>query len=167
MTTAASAPFKLTDEIRAQIGVESEPWNYEVTTTGIRAFARGVGYVDPVYYDIESARESGYGSLPGPPGYIGTAAYIPGKTDETFSVPFGTGPRPRFGMTHVLDGGTSVLYERPLLAGDVISVTYRILELEVKQSKSLGTFLLVGAESTGRDQTGKIVVRERSQRIFY
>jgi hypothetical protein len=163
----AAAPFTLTDEIRAQIGVESEPWDYEVTTTGIRAFARGVGYTDPVYYDLEAAREAGHESLPGPPCYLGTPAYMPGRSDETFSMPTGTGPRPRFGLTQVLDGGTEALYERPLIAGEVISMTDRIVDLEVKESKSLGTILVVSTEATGRDPEGTIVVHERSQYIFY
>ena len=35
--------FELTDEMRSVIGVESEAWPVEITTTSIRAFARGVG----------------------------------------------------------------------------------------------------------------------------
>ena len=46
--------FELTDEMRAQIGRESPPWTMEVTTTSVRAFARGVGYTDPVYFDMAS-----------------------------------------------------------------------------------------------------------------
>jgi N-terminal half of MaoC dehydratase len=41
--------IEITPEMRAQIGVESSPWPYEMTATGVRAFARGVGYTDPVY----------------------------------------------------------------------------------------------------------------------
>jgi acyl dehydratase len=159
--------FALTDEIRAEIGVESEPWSYEVTTTGIRAFARGVGYDDPVYYDVRAARAAGYDGLPAPPCYLGTPAYVPGRSDETFSVPTGTGPRPRFGLEHVLDGGSEAIYERPLVAGDVITMTNKVVDLQTKESRTLGTMLIVSTEATGRDAEGAIVVRERSQYIFY
>jgi acyl dehydratase len=159
--------FELTDEIRAQVGVESEPWTYEVTTTGIRAFARGVGYDDPIYYDVEAARAAGYEHLPAPPCYLGTPVYVPGRSDETFSVPTGTGPRPRFGLEHVLDGGTEAVYERPLVAGDVITMTNKVVDLNTKQSRSLGTMVIVSTEASGRDADGQIVVRERSQYIFY
>jgi N-terminal half of MaoC dehydratase len=159
--------FELTDEIRAQVGVESEPWTYEVTTTGIRAFARGVGYDDPIYYDVEAARAAGYQQLPAPPCYLGTPVYVPGRSDETFSVPTGTGPRPRFGLEHVLDGGTEAVYERPLVAGDVITMTNKVVTLDTKQSRSLGTMVIVSTEASGRDAHGQIVVRERSQYIFY
>ena len=46
--------FEITDEMRAQIGKESPPWTYEVTTTSVRMFARGVGYTDPVYFDVDA-----------------------------------------------------------------------------------------------------------------
>jgi hypothetical protein len=164
---ATPTPFELTEEIRARIGVESEPWVYEVTTTGIRAFARGVGYSDPVYYDIEAARAAGYEALPAPPCYVGTPVYVPGRSDETFSVPTGTGPRPRFGLEHVLDGGTEVTYERPLVAGDILTVTDRLVDLQVKESKTLGSMVIVRSEATGRDAERNVVFREHSQFIFY
>jgi hypothetical protein len=34
------ADFEITDEIRAQIGVESEPWPYEVTSARLAAARR-------------------------------------------------------------------------------------------------------------------------------
>ena len=52
--------FEITDEMREQIGKKSPPWTYELTTTSVRAFARGVGYTDPVYFDVEAAKAAGY-----------------------------------------------------------------------------------------------------------
>lgn len=157
----------LVDEVRASIGVDSPPWRYEVTSTGIRAFARGVGYGDLAYYDVDAAGAVGYEQLPAPPCYLGTPVYRPDGSDDTFSVPLGTGPRPRYGFQTVLDGGTEVVYERPLVAGDVITMTDRVVDLQTKQSRSLGTMLIVSTEATGRDAQGDVVVRERSQYIFY
>jgi N-terminal half of MaoC dehydratase len=162
-----SKSFELTDEIRAEVGAESEPWIYEVTTTGIRAFARGVGYEDLTYYDVEAARAAGYQELPAPPCYLGTPVYVPGRSDETFSVPTGTGPRPRFGLEHVLDGGTEAIYERPLVAGDVITMVNKVVDVQTKESRSLGTMVIVSTEASGRAADGELVVRERSQYIFY
>jgi len=159
--------FVITTEMQAEIGVESAASRYEVTTTGIRAFARGVGYEDPVYYDREAAATAGYEQLPAPPGYLGTPVYLPGSTDPVFSVPQGSGPRPRYGLTRVLDGGTEAIYERPLHAGETLSVTDRLVDLKLRQSRSLGTMLIVSREATYRDQAGEIVVRERSHYIFY
>src|SRR4029453_18640011 len=81
---AMAKEFEISDEMRAQIGRESPPWIHEVTTTSVRAFARGVGYTDPVYYDVDVARKAGYRNLPAPPSYMGTPVFIPGRSSDTF-----------------------------------------------------------------------------------
>jgi hypothetical protein len=163
-----AAEFELTDEMRAVIGVESEPWPVEVTTTSIRAFARGVGYTDTRYYDEKTARDHGHEALPAPPCYLGTPVWIPGQSDATFSGPRRTGPALRHGLTGLLDGGTEVVYERPLRAGDRLSMTTKVSDLQVKTSKGLGTMLVVTTEQVFTDQaTGEIVMRTYGQGIYY
>ena len=130
--------FEITDEMRSLIGVESEPWTYEVTTTSVRAFARGVGYTDPVYFDEAAARAAGYRSLPAPPTYLGTAVFIPGKSNDTFSGPRASGPTLNHGLPGLLDGGTETVYERPIVAGDVLSVTSKLADLETRRPRALG-----------------------------
>ena len=56
--------FEITDEMRAVIGKEWPPWTFEVTTTSVRAFARGVGYTDRVYFDVEAARRPAIAACP-------------------------------------------------------------------------------------------------------
>ena len=63
--------------MQAQVDKESPAWTFELTTTSVRAFARGVGYTDPVYFDVEAAKAAGYRSLPAPPTYLGTPVFIP------------------------------------------------------------------------------------------
>ena len=41
----------ITDEMRAAIGKEWEPFTVEVDKTAVRMFARAVGYTDLIYYD--------------------------------------------------------------------------------------------------------------------
>ena len=60
------AKLEITPAMRAVIGVESPPWTHEVTTTSVRSFARGVGYVDHVYFVEDVAKKAGYRSLPAP-----------------------------------------------------------------------------------------------------
>ena len=50
----AGEDFEITDEMRAQFGVDSEPWTYEVTTTSVRMYARGIGSDDPVHVKATS-----------------------------------------------------------------------------------------------------------------
>ena len=159
--------FEITDEMRALIGVESDPWTYELTSTSVRAFARGVGYTDPVYFDRAAAQAAGYADLPAPPCYLGTPVFIPGKSSEVFSGPRGSGPELRHGLPGLLDGGTETTYERPLVAGDVLSATSKLVNLETKESKALGVMLVTTQETTWTDGSGAVVARQRAQAIFY
>lgn len=159
--------IEITPEMRAVIGVESPPWTYEVATTGVRAFARGVGYTDPVYYDEAEARKRGYRSLPAPATWFGTPVFIPGKSSDTFSGPLNEGPGLKHGLKNVLDGGAEIEYEGDVCAGDTLSVTIRIADLAVRESKTTGQMLIVTRETTCTNQHGKVVARQRSQALFY
>jgi hypothetical protein len=46
-------------------------------------------------------------------------------------------------------------------------VTTRVVDLQVKQSRSLGAMLVVSSEATFRDRRGEVAARERSRHIFY
>jgi len=159
--------FELSDEMKAKIGWESPPWVYEVTTTSVRAFARGVGYTDPVYFDIDAAKKAGYRNLPAPPTYLGTAVFIPGQSDDTFSWPANGRQDLNPGLTGLLDGGTETEYFDTICAGDTLKVVNRLKNLEVKDSKSLGKMLIITTEITCTNQDDNIVAVQRGQSIFY
>lgn len=160
--------FEITDAMREVIGVESEPWTYEVTTTSVRAFARGVGYTDPVYFDLEAAQKAGYRSLPVPPTYIGTPVFIPGRSSDTFSGPAAGGPRVDHGLPGLLDGGTETEYLEQICAGDTLVATSKVADLTVRTSGSLGQMLIVTSETTFKNrETGRVAAIQRGQAIFY
>jgi acyl dehydratase len=159
--------FELTDEMRSHVGEESAPWAHEVTTTSVRAFARGVGYTDPVYYDRDAARKAGYRDLPAPPTYLGTPIFLPGRTSDTFSGPAERGRGLEHGLKGLLDGGTETTYHGSICAGDTLTVTSRLADLEVKESRSLGKMLVTTRETTYTNQDGVVVAVQRSQAIFY
>lgn len=161
--------IEITDDMQAVVGVESPPWTYEVTTTSVRAFARGVGYTDPVYFDVDAAQKAGYRSLPAPPTYLGTAVFIPGQSSDMFSGPvFKGGPRLNHGLSGLLDGGTETEYFEQICAGDTLVATSKTSDLTVRSSGSLGQMLIVTSETTYRNQTtNQVVAVQRGQAIFY
>lgn len=159
--------FEITDEMRSLIGKKSPPWTYEVTTTSVRAFARGVGYTDPVYFDIAAATKAGYRNLPAPPSYLGTPVFIPGKSDDTFSGPLASGPALSHGLVNVLDGGTETEYFDTICAGDSLTAVSGLSDLNVRESKSLGKMLIVTNETTYTNQDNKVVAIQRATAIFY
>jgi hypothetical protein len=159
--------IEITPEMRAVLGVESPPWTHEVTTTSVRAFARGVGYTDLVYYDEAEAKKRSYRSLPAPATYFGTPIFIPGKSSDTFSTPIQTGPSLKHGLKNVLDGGAETEYEGDICAGDTLTVTHQVADLAVRESKTTGAMLIVTQETICRNQHGKVVAKQRSQALFY
>ena len=159
--------FEITAEMKSQIGWESPPWTYEVTTTSVRAFARGVGYTDPVYFDVAAAQKAGYRNLPAPPTYLGTAVFMPGQTDDTFSSPPHFAPALSHGLVNVLDGGTETEYFDTICAGDTLTAVNRLADLYTRPSKSLGTMLIITQETTYTNQDRRVVAKQISQAIFY
>lgn len=152
------ADFEITDEMRAQIGIESAPWPYEVTTTSVRMYARGIGSEDPIHYDVDFAKSQGFRSIVAPLGYVGTPVFIPGKNDGTFGFPRREGgPRLNIPFKGLLDGGTETEYFDAICAGDVLEETSHLADL-----KWNGKMLFVTNEAVYKNKgTGKIVAKQR------
>ena len=159
--------FEITEEMQSQVGWTSKPWDYEVTRTSVRAFARGVGYTDLVYYDLEEAKKAGYRDLPAPPAYLGTPIFIPGQSDEFLPFTPDSTPSIDHGLPGLLDGGTETEYFDAICAGDTLSCVNKLAGLFTKDTKALGTMLVVALEATYTDQDGKVVAIQRSQAIYY
>lgn len=157
MTEAASESL-ITDEMRAEIGQESEPWICEVDKTAVRMFARAVGQTDPVFYDEEEAKKAGYRSLPAPPGYLGTPVFDPRTSDPTFGSRRGgkPSPQPSRPLKRVLNGGTEIEYMGDICAGDVLTARSQISSLEERKG-SIGEMLITTTKTTYTNQDGKVV----------
>lgn len=158
----AAEEWQITDDMRAQIGVESEPWTYEVTTTGVRMYARGIASDDPVHYDVELATKQGFRSIVAPAGYLGTPVFLPGTNDPTFGFPRRGGtPRLNIPFKGLLDGGTETEYFDVICAGDVLEETSHLADLRLREG-GRGKMLFVTNESVYKNkETGKVVVKQR------
>ena len=158
---AQSQASVITDEMNAAIGKESEPVTYEVDNTGCRQFARAVGYTDPAFYDEADAKSKGYRGILAPPGFLGHPVVVPGqpaRTPEIFrlNVPY----------KRVLNGGTDVEYFGDVCAGDVLTATSKLANLEEREGR-LGPMLIVSTETAFKDRSGKVVAIMRGTAIRY
>lgn len=161
--------IELTEDMKAQIGRQSPPWDFEVTTTSVRMFARGVGYTDPVYYDVETAKAAGYRNLPAPPSYLGTAVFLPGRCSDTFSGPTEGIPSLNHGLKGLLDGGTETEYFDTICAGDTLVAVQTLADAKVANSSALGGKMLVvtGVTTYTNKATGKVAAKQTAQVIYY
>ena len=81
--------------------------------------------------------------------------------------PHNTGPSLKHGLKNVLDGGAEIEYFDDICAGDTLTVTIKVADLAVRESKTTGKMLIVTQETTCRNQHGKVVAKQRSQGLFY
>ena len=157
----------ITDEMRARIGVESQPWTVEVDKTAVRMFARACQYQDPIFYDEEFAKSKGYRSLPAPPHYLGTPVFNPATSDATFGGPRGSG-QPRPGnpkLRRVLNGGTDIEYFDTIQAGDTLQASSKVTDITERKG-SIGTMVITTTETTYK-RDGKVVAIMRGTGIAY
>ena len=151
----------VSDEMRAAVGVETPGSVSEVTTSGIRMFARAVGYSDLIFYDEDAAKAQGHRGLVAPPGYLGTPIYRPddggrGRGRTQFKTPY----------KRVLNGGTSYEYLVPVIAGDLLTSSSTITEFREREG-SRGRMLITYRETTFTNQDNVVVAKMRGNGIQY
>lgn len=151
----------LTPEMKAAIGKSGAPVTYEVTTLGIRTFARAIGYKNPIYYDAAAAKAAGHKDLVAPPGYYGMPVYSPNAAPA--------GPRASFEspFKRVLNGGTEVAPIERIYAGDVLESVTTLVELKLDRGR-LGQMLIQTSETVyTRKADGKVVAKTRGTGLSY
>jgi hypothetical protein len=169
MTTEQSQQgSRMTEEMRASIGVEGPPTTLEVSRTGIRMFARAVGHTDPIFYDVEEAQKRGYKDLVAPPGFMGTPIFRPARGGAAESEEADGGPRRRpGGMTRGLNAGNEYEYLDVITAGDVLESRRRTVDIQ-ERSGSLGVMIITTSETVyTRASDGKVVAKGRGTGISY
>jgi len=149
----------ITDEMKAAVGVESEPSVYEIEKEPIRRWAESIGDPNPLYRDEEYAKSKGYRSIIAPPGFIAQYAFpvkAGGSPRRAFQTPF----------SRMLNGGNEYEFFKPIQAGDIISATNKISDLRERAGR-LGKMLFIISETTFKNQDGEIVAKARSTGISY
>lgn len=131
------------------IGHELEPSIFEVERGRLRAFARAIGECDPVYTDVEAAREAGYSDLPAPPTFLFAAELDNGRL-------FGLLDEMGLPIERLLHAEQGFSYFAPVCAGDTIGVKSRIVEIYAKKG---GTLEFVRKTSDAHNQHDEHVAR--------
>ena len=142
----------VTPEMKASIGIRSEPVTWEVEKGEIVRFASAIGDPNPLYSDEAAARRGRYGGIIAPPTFL--HAY--GAPSLDFEYPSGVG----------LDGGSEWEYFEPVRPGDRITVTATIADIFEKQGR-VGKMVFIVRDIEYVNQFGELAARRRSTGIFY
>ena len=161
---AQSDTSVITDEMRAEIGRESDPVTFEVDKTACRMFARAVGYSDPLFFDEEFAKGKGYRSIPAPVGFLGHPVYNPNAPQSARG---GGGYfRADSPFKRILNGGTDIEYFDTVCAGDLLTATSKLVDLSEREGR-LGPMLVTVTETIYRNEAGQTVAVVRGTGIQY
>ncbi len=157
------APSMITDEMKAQIGVESSPSIHEVDKAGIRMFARAVQHTDKIYYDEAYAKSKGHRSLVAPPSFFGTTIYDPDAPVRGGGTQLGANGKP----LRALNGGSEFEFTGvDICAGDVLTAVSKVVSV-TERAASLGTMIITRRETTYTNQLGEVVARAYGTGLAY
>jgi acyl dehydratase len=145
----------ITPEMRAQIGVESEPYAFDIEKGDLIRFASSTGETNPIYIDEVAARASRYGGLIAAPTYLITMRIL--------QIGLLTLPNP---LPNSVDGGTEWAYHEPIRPGDRITARARLADVYEKDGR-LGRMLFQVVEIAYRNQFDQLVVTQRDTYIRF
>ncbi len=134
------------------------PPGFIVERGKIHEFANAILDDNPHYHDLEAAKRDGLSSVVAPLTYSSVASYFGDRA----------GPGGAMGgldMRYVLHGGQEWIFERPILAGDVLTAEAGASSSYEKEGKRGGTMKFIESEMLYRDQKGEIVLRGKSTLI--
>lgn len=134
---------------RNAIGRASPPTLNEVEKGAIRKFAEAIGDYNPIYYDEEYARASGYPTIVAPPTFP-ASFHSAADLRELLGV----------SIKSLLHAEQSFEYDRPIFAGDRIFVATRVAEV-MERTGPAGKMDVAVIEDEGRDEEGNSVFRAR------
>lgn len=148
----------MTDEIRAMIGTLSEPVIMEVGRVAIRRYADAVGDDNPLFQDVEHAKNAGYEDIICPPGFWGWP--IKGRaTIGGLSIVGGV--LVKAGLWRILDGGVDQEFYIPIRAGDTLTAYSKVADIREREGKT-GKMLFTTVETTYLNQNGDTVAVNRA-----
>jgi acyl dehydratase len=144
----------VTDEVRKQIGMQSEASVVEVERGAIRRFAEAIGDPNPLFHDEAAARQTRFGGMIAPP---------------TFCRSLGAAiPEIKVGMGEFrgLDGGSEWEYFEAIRPGDRISVISKIADIRESAGR-LGPMVFITVETSYTNQFRQLCALQRSTVIRY
>ena len=118
----------------------------------VKEFAQAVGDSNPIYYDAEAARESGFPGPFAPPTFTVTQIFAVPREDRESRL------GANLEYSRVLHGEQEFTYKRLPLAGEVLKGTMRISKDFEKEGKRGGSMRFVTYETKYTDADGDEVL---------
>jgi len=151
----------ITDEMSELIGKTLDTIVFKVEEGAIQRYAQAIGDPNPLFNDLDYAKNTKYGRLLAPPGFTGWPIKAGRPTEKLFAFLVRAGAPPR-----ILDGGIEFEFIEPIGAGDVLTATSKIAKVTERETK-LGKTMFTTAEVTYVNQKGNVALRSRATIIQF
>ncbi|MGV9710991.1 FAS1-like dehydratase domain-containing protein [Gordonia sp. NPDC003424] len=135
------------------VGTVLDVVSFEVEAGKVREFARATHAADPVHTDPEVAAAAGFESIPATPTHVVVAGHH--RDQAGFVSALG------LAIERVVVGSVEWEYARPLVVGDRLTGTRRVVDDTTRDGKRGGTMRLVTLETSWVDDAGDTVVTQR------
>jgi acyl dehydratase len=126
---------------------------FKVEEGAIQRYAQAIGDPNPLFNDLDYAKNTKYGRLLAPPGFTGWPIKAGRPTEKLFAFLVKAGAPPR-----ILDGGIEFEFIEPVGAGDILIATSKIAKVTERETK-LGKTMFTTAEVTYANHKGNEVLR--------
>jgi acyl dehydratase len=141
---------------RSVIGREFPPTSLLITRSRLQNFAKATGQTDPVYTDVDAAKQAGHRDLPVPPTFF---FGIELEAPDPFAFLSNIG----VDLRTILHGEQSFQYKQMAYAGDELTSTSRIADVYDKKG---GLLEFIMRESTITNEDGAVVAVLRSSMVI-
>jgi len=148
------------------VGKTGETRIMEVEKGAIRRYADAIDDENPLYWDEEYAKKSRYGAMIAPPGFFGWPTKFKGVDMPAFPKLLAEmgAILAEAGYGRTLDGGMEYEFILPVLAGDVLTATPKVVSVTERETKT-GKLAFLVTETTYTNETGDVVAKARQTTI--
>lgn len=129
------------------IGKSYPATEYEVGREKIREYANAVGELDAIHHDAEAAHAAGFRAVVAPPMFC--VVYSAPAVGQAL-----LDPEVGMNFAAMVHGGQEFEWGEPVCAGDVITTTASVVEIEERRGMGFYVF-----ESRSENERGEQVVR--------
>ena len=110
---------------------------FEVTSRDIAKFATAIGTKNPIHFNAAAAARLGYSQIVAPPSFYIALGMARGKLRQRSELTEDGLPKDEpFAGMRMMAGATEVQLLHPILAGDVVKVSQRLLHTEEREGRS-------------------------------
>jgi acyl dehydratase len=137
---------------KKSVGKTTPPTLVEIEKGSVRRFAESVGDLNPMYFDAEYAKASGFPAIVVPPAMV-------------FHLTTGVDLKDLLGVASrsLLLAESSIEFERSIYAGDRLLITVKLVDI-TERSGPTGRTEIAIVEDEARDDRGTLVYKAR--RVF-